>query len=308
MLGKILNIFKPKPKVVVILGPTSTGKTSLSIKIAKEFNGEIISADSRQIYKNLNLISGKITETEKENIPHHMIDVISIGDSYSVELYKNAAKKKIKEILSRGKLPIICGGTGFYIDSLVFKNSFPEVEPDQEIRDELDKKSANELFDMLVKIDKKRSESIDRHNKVRLIRAIEIAKKIGQSPNAPSYKDMNYKTLFIGLDIDDSDLKTRIKERIEMRWNQGMVSEAKWIIDSGRPKEVLYLLGLDAKFSAMVACGEITEEKAKEELFLETWQYAKRQRTYWKRNKNIKWFEPKNIFEISNAVREFLNR
>ena len=308
MLGKILNIFKSKPKVVVILGPTSTGKTSLSIKIAKEFNGEIISADSRQVYSELNLVSGKVKAEEMNQIPHHMINVVSVGDQYSADTYRIEASKKIREILSRGKLPIICGGTGFYIDSLIFKNSFPEVKPQTEMRNDLDKKSLDELFNILKEIDPERAKGIDSKNKVRLVRAIEVAKSIGKNPPPQTYRDMNYKTLFIGLDMPDDVLKNRIKTRIIDRIKSGMVDEVKRILESEIKKEVLYLLGLDAKFSAMIALNEISESNAIEKLFSETWQYVRRQRTFWKRNKNIKWFDPKNILEISNAVKEFANQ
>ncbi len=307
MFEKFLNIFlRKKPKVIVLLGPTSTGKTSLAISLAKEFDGEIISADSRQVYKELNLLSGKVTKEEMGGIPHHMLDVISVGEPYSVELYKIESRKIVSEIISRKKVPIICGGTGFYIDSLVYKNNFPEVPPNMNERRELEKMSTESLWQKLNSLDDKRAENIDRNNRVRLIRAIEIANSLGKNPPPPTYKDMKYDTLFIGLDLPDEELKSRIQKRIEGRIKDGMINEAKQIIARGIPVEALLILGLDAKYMAMLANNEITEDQAKSDLFSDTWKYVKRQRVWWKRNKSIKWFNPNNAKEIKGLVKSFL--
>jgi tRNA dimethylallyltransferase len=296
-----------KPKILVILGPTSTGKTDLSIKIAKEFNGEVISADSRQVYKELNLLSGKVTEEESDEIQHHMIDVISVEEKYSVARYKNNAKIILEEILSRKKLPIIVGGTGFYIDSLVYDIDFPEVTIDQDLRDSLEAKSVGELFEILEELDSERAKNIDSQNPVRLVRAIEIATSLGKNPPAPTYDNSPYEPLFIGLDLTDEELQERISRRIDMRLEDGMIDEAKNILDSGVSSDRFDSLGLDAKYSADVAQGKISLDEMIPRLETETWHFAKRQRTWWKKNKNIKWFNPiQDTEKIQNEIESFL--
>ncbi|MEI6490858.1 MAG: tRNA (adenosine(37)-N6)-dimethylallyltransferase MiaA, partial [bacterium] len=161
--------------IIVIIGPTTSGKTALSIKLAKKHNGEVISADSRQVYKYINLASGKVTKKEMGRIKHHLLDVVDPNKVFTVNDFKNKAFTVIEEIISKGKTPIICGGTGFYIDALLHDSQFPEVEPDLKLRKSLEKKPVEELFLMLGKLDSNRAENIDKNNPVRLIRAIEIA-------------------------------------------------------------------------------------------------------------------------------------
>ena len=182
-----------KPKVLIILGPTATGKSDVAVDIAKKFsayggsaagrNGaEIISADSRQVYKGMDLGSGKITKKEMRGIPHYLLDVVKPNTIFSVSKYKQLAEKAIKKIIAKNKLPIIVGGTGFYIDSISKNIELPEVKPNKKLRKRLEKKSAEELFTMLKKLSPTRAKNIDRYNKVRLIRAIEIAKTLGTIP------------------------------------------------------------------------------------------------------------------------------
>jgi tRNA dimethylallyltransferase len=296
-----------KPKILVILGPTSTGKTDLSIKIASKFNGEIISADSRQVYKGLDLLSGKVTEKEADGIPHYMIDVTSLGEKYSVARYKKDAKVILEEILNRKKLPIIVGGTGFYIDSLVYDIDFPEVTIDPDLRDSLERKTVGELFEILEEIDPDRAQNIDSQNPVRLVRAIEIATSLGKNPPAPTYDNSPYEPLFIGLDLPDEELQTRISSRIENRLGEGMIDEAKNILDSGIPTERFDSLGLDAKYSADVAQDKISVDDLRSGLATETWHFAKRQRTWWKKNEKIMWFNPLSDTEkIELEIESFL--
>ena len=179
-------------KVIVILGQTATGKSALAVKIAKKINGEIISADSRQIYKGLDIGTGKITKKEMRGVPHHLLDVANPKKKFSVAEYQKLANSAIAEIITKGKTPIICGGTGFYIDAITKGIIFPEVPPNAKLRKTLEKKSTEQLFDMLKNFDKSRARNIkekkEQNNKVRLIRAIEIAKALGKVPKIKKHK------------------------------------------------------------------------------------------------------------------------
>ncbi|MCX6747919.1 MAG: tRNA (adenosine(37)-N6)-dimethylallyltransferase MiaA, partial [Candidatus Nomurabacteria bacterium] len=178
-----------KPKVIVILGATSTGKSDLAVLLATTIfkkKAEIISADSRQVYKGLDLGTGKITKKEMRGIPHHLLDVVNPKKTFTVTEFKKLADKKIKQILVRGNVPILCGGTGFYIDTVVNNVVFPEVPPNEELRKKLEQKNKEELFEILEKLDQQRAKDIkdknELNNKVRLIRAIEIATSLGNVP------------------------------------------------------------------------------------------------------------------------------
>ena len=171
-----------KQKVIVILGPTSSGKSDLAIKLARKYNGEIISADSRQIYRGMDIGTGKISKAQQKSVKHWMIDIVSPKNDYNVSKFKKDAEKIIKNILKRGKLPIICGGTGFWIKAIVDNVDFPKVKPNKELRKKLEKISTEKLFKTLQKLDPERAKNIDAKNKVRLVRAIEIAKTLGYVP------------------------------------------------------------------------------------------------------------------------------
>ena len=290
-----MNLFsflkKQKPKIIVILRPTATGKTSLSIKIAKKYKGEIISADSRQVYMGLDIGSAKVTQEEMDGIPHYMIDIANPIDRYTVQEFVSAAREKIKEIIARGNTPIICGGTGQYIDALVFNQSFPEVPPNPELRNNLEQLSLEELFKQLQKKDPIRARSIDKHNKVRLVRALEVVDTLGTVPQQK--KSSPYKTLFIGLDLENEILHRRIEERIIERFkNQGMLDEAKKLYSQGVSYERMEELGLEYRFMARYLEDKISYKEMVEQLFIATRQFAKRQRTWFKRNENIHWFNP----------------
>ncbi len=279
-----------KPRVIVILGQTATGKSALAVKIAKKINGEIISADSRQVYKELDIGTGKISEKEMLGIPHHLLDVANPKRKFTVVQYKTLAEEKIKEIIARGKVPIICGGTGFYIDAITRGVIFPEVPPNQKLRKLLSKKSEQELFKILKKADKDRAKTIDPKNKVRLIRAIEIAKTLGKVPKITEKTPM-YKFIKIGLFLPPDKLKKKVEKRVKKMFKMGLLSEIKKLKKSGVSNKRLRELGFEYN------------EPTFKKVVRGTIDYAKRQITWFKRDKEIKWFDAsKNILPSIHKV------
>ncbi|MFZ2522447.1 MAG: tRNA (adenosine(37)-N6)-dimethylallyltransferase MiaA [Minisyncoccia bacterium] len=293
------------PKVLVILGPTSMGKSDLAVRLAKKFNGEIISADSRQVYKGLNIGTGKITEKEMLGVPHHLLDVVSPKKIFSVSDFQKIAIERIENILSRGKLPIICGGTGFYIDSIVHGIVLPEVPPNPKLRKILEKKSLEELVKILKKLDKNRLENIDQKNKVRLIRAIEIAKSLGKVPKVKK-EESKYDFCQIGLRIDDYNLKKKIRNRLFLRIKKGMIKEAENIHKNGLTYKRMKELGLEYRFLTDFLEKKITKVELFKKIMDGNWNYAKRQVTWFKRDEKIKWFKPTEENSIKRTVEKFL--
>ena len=279
-----------KNKVIVILGQTSTGKSDLAVNIALKLNGEVISADSRQVYKGLDVGTGKITKKEMKGVCHHLLDVVSPKKIFSVSDYKKLADKKIKEIIARGHVPIICGGTGFYIDAVTKGVVLPEVPPNKELRKELDKESAETLFEIFKGLDKERAENIDRNNKVRLIRAIEIAKAIGSVPKVLEVKP-EYEFIKIGIKMPEDKLKKRIRTRLRRRIRGGMAIELYNLRKKGVSWKRFMELGFDQKYLALFLQKKISNKEMLEAMFYGNWQYAKRQMTWFKRDKEINWFE-----------------
>ncbi len=292
-------------KILIILGPTTSGKSDLAVKIAKEFNGEIISADSRQVYKGLDIGTGKITKDEMENVPHYLLDAVRPGEKFDVIQFKKLAEEKVNEILEREKLPIVVGGTGFYIQSIVDGLVLPEVPPDEELRTKLEGKSAEELYKELQKLDPNRSLSIQSDNKRRLIRAVEIVKTLGKVPDLE--KKPKYETLQIGLNLDDGELKERIKNRLLERMEKGMIEEVEKLNKEGLSFERMINLGLEYKYLAYFLKGEMDKKEMIEKLNIAIRQYAKRQKTWFKRDERIKWFRPEENKRIFELIQVFLN-
>lgn len=294
-----------KPKVVVIVGPTASGKTGLSIEIAKKFKGEVISADSRQVYKGMDIGTAKVTTEEMSGIPHHLLDVANPKNVYTITDWVGAAKSAIEKIVSKKHLPIVCGGTFFYIDSLLGRVSVPEVPPDKQLRDSLEEKSAAELLSILENLDPDRSLTIDGENKRRLIRAIEIATYLGKVP-PPRPRDSSYEVLTIGLLVDMKTHGEVIKKRIVDRLEQGMIDEVKALLDEGVSHERLESFGLEYRYISRYLRGLIDYNSMVEELSIKTRQYAKRQMTWLKRDETIRWFQKDNP-EVFDVVKDFLN-
>ena len=293
-----------KPKIIVILGQTATGKSDFAVNIAKEVIGEIVSADSRQVYKGMNLGTGKVTKKEMGGIPHFMLDVISPKNkTFSASQFQKMANKKIKEILDKKNIPIVCGGTGYYIDSLINSLPFPEVLPNKKLRKELETKDTTELFGILKKIDKNRAKNIDAKNKVRLIRAIEIAQELGQVPKLKKTKK-EFETIKIGLAFPDNELKRRIYERLIKRIKKGMIKEVEKLHESGVSWKKLESFGLEYRYVSFYLQKKMTKEEMIEKLFSAIWHFAKRQKTWWKKDKEIIWINPSKKQEVYDTLKK----
>ena len=302
------KVEKEKIKIIVVLGPTAVGKSDFSVKIAKKYNGEIISADSRQIFVGADILSGKITEKEKKGVRHYCLDVTTFGKEYSVTKWKKEAEKAIKKIVKEKKVPIICGGTGMYIDALVNNQVFPKVKPNLKRRKELSLKTKEELFSLLLKLDKTRAENIDKNNTHRLMRSIEIAESLGGVP--PIEKNESpFEFLFIGLNLPKEELQGRIKTRIEKRMKKGMMGDLKKLYDDGISYEKIEKYGLEFKWLSRLAKKEIGRVEALDKLYFDIIHYAKRQLTWFKRNKDIIWISPFDADEVySDIVLNFINK
>ncbi|MDP6527839.1 MAG: tRNA (adenosine(37)-N6)-dimethylallyltransferase MiaA [Candidatus Pacebacteria bacterium] len=295
---------KKREKIVVVVGPTSSGKSDLAVLIAKKFNGEVISADSRQVYKGLDIGTGKITKREMKGVKHHLLDVVSPKKVFTVVDFKEKAEKAIENIAKGGKIPIVAGGTGFYIQALIDDINFPPVKANKTLRDALRKKSIKELHEELSKLDPDRAENIDSKNKVRLIRAIEIAKSVGRVPKIS--KNNNYDVLIIGIEVDPKKLRERIKARLKKRIKVGMVKEARNLHERGLTYKRMEELGLEYRYLALFLKGEISKEEMFDRLETKIWQYSKRQNTWFRKDKRIIWLSLSKTREIEKVVEKFL--
>lgn len=293
------------PKVLVIVGPTASGKSDLAVKLARQFNGEVISADSRQVYKGFDLTSGKITKSEMRGIPHYMLSVTSPKKTYSVDFYKKEAEKYLRDILNRKKLPVIAGGSGLYIDSLVFDKKLPDVPPNIILRKKLEKLSNERLFDLLMKLDKRRAREIDISNPRRMIRSIEIARALGKVPHLASGTPSAYNALWIGLNPSFDKLRSNISDRIKIRIKKGMVAEVKNLHKEGLSFKKLEKFGLEFKYVSLYLQNKITKKEMIHSIKGDSLKYAKRQMTWFKRNKEIHWLTSPQ--DSTKLVKRFLD-
>ncbi|HMO77959.1 MAG TPA: tRNA (adenosine(37)-N6)-dimethylallyltransferase MiaA [Candidatus Paceibacterota bacterium] len=295
-----------KPKVIAIVGPTASGKTSLAIEIAKEFNGEVISADSRQVYRGLDIGSGKVTKEEMDGVPHHLIDIVDPDYRYSAADFLRDATTAILEITSRGKVPIIAGGTFFYLDLLRGKMQAAAVKPNLELQAELEKLSTAELIVKLQEADPKRADTVDQHNRRRLIRSLEIISVLGQVPES-TVQPSDYEWLILGIDIEREILNKRIKMRLEDRLQNGLKEEVVTLLASGLDPQRLDDFGLEYRYLKRNLKMELDYDEMVLQLFAKLRQFAKRQNTWLKRDKEIIWKKfPVSIIDIQSEVEGFL--
>jgi len=292
-------------KLIVILGPTSSGKSDLAVKLAKKFNGEIISADSRQVYKGMDIGTGKITKREMRGIPHYLLDVASPKRKFTVIQYRKLALEAINKIQRKNKIPFLVGGTGFYIQAVIDGILIPEVPPDWRLRKNLEKKPVEKLYQILKKLDPKRARAIDKQNPRRLIRAIEIIKKTKKPVPILKKQSLPYPVLMIGIKKSFKELKKLIKKRLLKRLKQGMVSEVKKLRKSGVSWKRLDEFGLEYRYLSRYLQGKLNKQDMIEKLQKESEHFAKRQMTWFKRDKRIKWVKNYNIAD--NLAKNFLN-
>ncbi len=284
-----------KQKIIAIAGPSSSGKTNLAINLAKELNGEIISVDSRQIYKEIDIGSAKPSKDERQGIPHYMIDIIDLNSEFTVADFCDEASKIIKDIIDRGKTPILAGGTGLYFRVLLQDFDLPRVAPDKDYRNELEQFSNNELYEKLAKEDFILSQKIHCNNRVKIIRALEVIHALGiPMSDAQKKKENKYNTLWFGLNSSDREyLYQRINKRVDIMLEQGLLNEAERLFNKyGENKILLNTIGYQELYPYLR--GETDFETALENLKRNTRRYAKRQISWFSANKDIVWFDIKN--------------
>lgn len=295
-----------KPKALVIVGQTATGKTSLSIELAKRFNGEVISADSRQVYVGMDLGTGKVTQDEMDGVPHHLLDIKQPNEDFSAQEFQTLAKQSMEEIIDRGHVPIICGGTGYYVQTLVDNIIFQDVPVNQPLRDELETKSIQELQTIVQSFPREEDVKIDTDNKRRLIRAIEIGTFFGKL-FCVQHGPEEYEFLQIGIALSPEELRENIVTRIHDRLDQGMIEEVERLHSQGISWKKLEDFGLEYRYIAYYLQEKIDKEELVQTLKDKIWQYAKRQKTWFKRDDRIHWFHPKQEQEaIFDEVKQFL--
>ena len=305
-----------KPLVIVVAGPTASGKTSLSVELAKKFGGEIVSADSMQIYKNMDIATAKPSADEMAEIRHHLIGFVDCNDEYSVAMYKNDALNAIKDILSRGKLPIVCGGTGLYIDTLIKNTSFFDYNKSNvrsELEREADEKGIEHLFERLKETDPETALRLHLNDRKRIIRALEVylstGKTISEQERLSHLEESEFEWCVIGLTASDRQfLYDRINRRVDTMLETGLLHEAEEFFGSeysATAKQAIGYKELKPYFDGLVSL-----EEAVEKLKMETRRYAKRQLTWFRRNDKINWIDidRNNSDEITDIAAEIIKK
>ena len=317
-LGAFLKMMMDSQKIIAVVGPTASGKSGLAVKIALFINknakklgvkgAEIISTDSRQIYKWLDIGSNKITKKEMRGVPHCLLGVASPRKTFTAARYQKLAAKAIGQIIKNKKIPILCGGTGFYIDSVIYGMHFPEIRPNLKLRKKLEKMTIEKLFEMLKKKDPQKATVIDKSNRRRLVRALEIVLTT-KKPIFPLKKDLKYKPLIIGIAPDMNKLKDKIARRLDIRLKKGLIKEVQQLHKKrGLSWKRLESFGLEYRFIAQFLQKKISKEEMREKIVTKSRQYAKRQMTWFKRNNDIIWIvsRDKKLSATKQIVSEFL--
>lgn len=294
-----------KIKVVVVVGATASGKTGLAVQIAKEFDGEVISADSRQVYRTLDIGTAKTTPAEMSGVPHHLIDIADVDEVYTASDFRRDATKAITEIDSRDHLPIIAGGTFFYVDTLLGRITTPQVTPDPQLREYLQEMSTDVLYTRLEELDPDRAFAIDKNNKRRLIRALEIVESLGKVP-AQKPVECPYDVLTIGIEADKETLRSKYKQRAKEWLSRGFKAEVEELLAAGVSRERLHEIGFEYQLMLAHIDGELDEAAFLQRFIEKNWQYAKRQMTWLKRDASIEWYTPDSVSDIIARIHTFL--
>jgi tRNA dimethylallyltransferase len=294
-----------KPKIIAIVGPTAAGKTSLSITIAKHVHGEVISADSRQVYQGMDIGTSKITEIEMDGIPHHLLDIAKPMEVYTAADFTRDANRAIANITSRGKTPIIAGGTFFYLDLLRGKMQAAPVEPDQELRTKLEKYSNEELLQLLETKDARRAADVDPHNRRRLIRSLEIIETLGSVPPVvPVASD--YEWLIFGVTREKEELRERFRTRAALWLTDGFQNEVERLLEEGVTRARFQEMGFEYTLMLQLIDKELTETEFTDRFEEKNWQYAKRQLSWLRKDDAIIWVDPSDTNSILESVDNFL--
>jgi len=299
------------PKLITILGPTASGKSGLAIRLAKKFSGEIVSADSRQIYRGLVIGSGLVKGEWKkdtylsENIPHHLVQFIEPDEDFSAAQFKELALIKISKIQKKGNLPFLVGGTGLYVDAVTKNLEIPKVKPNKALRQKLDKKSNEVLLAQLASLDVKAAQNIDKHNKRRLIRAIEVS-LLGDSSFSSSQKKgpRLFEVLRLGIKIDRHELYKKIDQRVDQMIEDGLISEVENLLKL-YSKNSSAFSGIGYKQVIEYLNGEINEREMIQKIKTATHAYARRQITWLKRDKEINWVD--DYKKAEKLVKRFIS-
>lgn len=288
-----------KKPLIILTGPTAAGKTKLSIALAKALNGEIISADSMQVYRYMDIGSAKIKSEEMDGVPHHLVDVLEPMDDFNVVMFQKYAKKAMEKVYARGKVPILVGGTGFYIQSVLYDIDFTENDENTELRRELEtlaqEKGAQYLHDMLKECDPKAAEEIHANNIKRVIRAIEYNRqtggKISEHNETERQKESPYASCYFVLTDERAHLYQNIDKRVDIMLEEGLVDEVKHLLEMGCKRESTAMQGLGYKEIIAYLLGEITLEEAVYLIKRDTRHFAKRQLTWFRRERDVIWVE-----------------
>lgn len=295
-------------KVIAVVGPTASGKTSLGIFLAQKLGGEVISADSRQVYKGLDIGTGKVTKKEMGKVPHHLLDVAPPKRQFSAADFVRLAERVLSHIRENRRIPLVVGGTGFYTDTLLGRMVIPEVPPNPKLREQLEQKTTKQLFKQLRKLDPRRAATIEPGHKRRLIRAIEIALVLGRSPSkdeTTSTTNNKYDVLWIGINPGEKKLTDNIHIRLLARMNVGMVAEAVRLHKAGLSYKRMDELGLEYRYLSLLLQKKLSREEFVEQLERAINHYAKRQVRWFKRNPQIRWV--KNKTEALRLAKAFIS-
>lgn len=293
-----------KPKVIVIVGPTASGKSDCAIELAKRIDGEIVSADSMQIYREMNIGTAKVTNEEMSGVKHYMINIVNLDEDFNVAMYKKMAEEALEEIVSKGKTPIVVGGTGLYINTLVNGIEFSEIDKDEEYRKELENRVSAEgidsIYEELKSVDPEAANIIDKNNVRRVIRALEIYKVTGKTKtelDKESIKETKFDFLMYGIKTDREELYNRINKRIDYMMEQGLVSEVEELNKKYKMSKTA-LQGLGYKEVIEYINGNCNYDEMIEKLKMETRRYAKRQITWFKRDERITWVPKEKLVGV----------
>lgn len=312
-----------KPKIIAIVGPTASGKSDLAVRLAKKLNGEIISADSQQVYKGLSVGTAKVpgrwkatkgspsssgSRTSKNVVlykgtPHYCIDFVSPRKKISVAEFKKCADRAIREISRRGKIPILVGGTGFWIDAVAFGILLPSVPPNQKLRKSLGKKTVGELLAILTDLDSERARTVDFKNPRRLIRAVEIAKSLNKVP--PPKREYPYDVLWLGTDPPEKKWKKTVKKRIDDMISSGLIRETKKLLENGISKKRIHEFGFTYALVLGFLEGGLSRAELTRKLLQETFRYKRKQMAWFRKNAAIQWIS--ELRSAEKIARTFLS-